>query len=41
MLEFTPDTPPKTDPIFNNQELPKDEMEIYYKDESEFLKMKL
>lgn len=37
MIEFTPDTPPKSDPIFNNEEIPKDEMEIYYKDESEFL----
>lgn len=37
MIEFSPEIPPKPGPIFNNQELPKDELEIYYKDESEFL----
>ena len=36
MLEFTPETPPKSEPIFNPQEIPK-EMEIYMKSETSFL----
>ena len=31
------DTPPKEDPIPNNQDIPQDEMDIFFRNEDEFL----
>jgi hypothetical protein len=36
MLEFTPDNPPKDNPIPNSQEVPK-EFDIFFKTEQDFL----
>jgi hypothetical protein len=36
MLDFIPEAPPPSNPVGNNQDLPK-EMDIFYRDELEFL----
>ena len=36
MLDFTPDNPPKDNPIPNNQDIPKD-FDIFFRNEAAFL----